>query len=236
MIEKIRISLWDIFTFYLSGFLVALLVTGHSLVFKLIAFADVKNFIIGLSVTTSLFVIPFGLTLVGLLLEPVSNYFDKYILHPLWVKAIPEKDKHKPEEELLKKEIRENYLGKINGKINNPYHICKEYVETKQLSTTFMVFLSRYGFYRNISFLFFVSGVTDLFISSSWKVGFAIMIIWLILAWTAKKRAQDFYSYLSPNVYRCFLIDKAFDNLEKKKRSIMQHVNFTGILTNNLAI
>jgi len=217
MIEKIKISLWDIFTFYFSGFLVAALVTGHTLVFKLITLADVKDFLIGLSFTTSLFVIPFGLTLVGLLLEPVANYFDEYILHPLWVKTIPEKDKHKTEEEVLAKEIRENFLGKLNGKIENPYPICKEYVETKQLSTTFMVFLSRYGFYRNVSFLFFVSGVTDLFISSSWKVGFVILIIWLILAWTAKKRAQDFYSYLAPNVYRCFLIDKAFDNLEKKE-------------------
>ena len=217
MIEKIRISLWDIFTFSFSGFLVAALVTGHTLVFKIITLADVKDFLIGLPVTTSLFVIPFGLTLVGLLLEPVANYFDKYILHPLWVKAIAEKDKHKTEEKVLEKEIRENFLGKLNGKIENPYPICKEYVETKQLSTTFMVFLSRYGFYRNVSFLFFVSGVTDLFISSSWGIGVGILIIWWILAWTAKKRAQDFYSYLAPTVYRCFLIDKAFDNLEEKE-------------------
>ena len=144
MIEKIRISLWDIFTFYFSGFLVTALVTGHTLVFKLIALADVKVFLSGLSVTTSLFVIPFGLTLVGLLLEPVANYFDEYILHPLWVKVITEKDKHKTEEKMLAKEIRENFLGKLNGKIENPYPICKEYVETKQLSTTTFTHIFNY--------------------------------------------------------------------------------------------
>jgi len=99
-------------------------------------------------------------------------------------------------------------LGSLNGKIENPYAICKEYVETKHLSTTFMVFLSRYGFYRNCAFLALFYGISAAVLSSGLLEGSGNLILGFFLSFVFKCRAEDFYSYLAPSIYRAFLIDK----------------------------
>jgi len=147
------------------------------------------------------------LTAIGMLYEPIANYFDK-LINLFWFKIFPEKKKHKDEENALKELIRSRYLGGLGQDISNPYHLCKEYVETKQLSTTFMVFLSRYGFYRNASFLALASTALSLYHLGFNLAGIGFAVLFLGLAAVMKRRAEDFYSYLAPCVYRCYLIDK----------------------------
>ena len=77
-----------------------------------------------------------------------------------------------------------------------------------------MVFMSRYGFYRNVAFLCVVSAILDGWLITSSKHAILSTILWIMGAWVFKKRAEDFYSYLAPNVYRSFLIDKAFGKSE----------------------
>lgn len=211
MIEKVRVSLWDIFTFFLSGLILAMwgvLYLSFSTQITLhIFFKELST----IPASISLFLIPLALTAIGMLFEPIANYFDKFI-NLFWFKLFPAKTKHKEEEIALKELIRARYLGDLTNDISNPYHLCKEYVITNQLSTTFMIFLSRYGFYRNISFLAAVTAVMSAYHLGFNYQGIGATALFLFVGIIMKRRAEDFYSYLAPCVYRCYLIDKALNN------------------------
>lgn len=208
MIEKVRVSLWDIFTFFLTGLLAALAASALLISYGLIDFSEVTKNISKIPSAISIVAAPLVFTLLGMLLEPPSNYLDKYVLSRILFWASAPKEKHSAEEEILRKEICDRYLGSLIGKVSNPYQICKEYVETRQLSTTFMVFLSRYGFYRNCAFISVATGVTAMLLSSTICTGAIALASGLMVAGIFKRRAEDFYSYLAPAIYRAFLIDK----------------------------
>jgi hypothetical protein len=208
MIEKVRVSLWDIFTFFLSGLILAMWGAAYLVLTNKVTLSAFIQELSSVPASVSLFLAPLALTAIGMLYEPIANDFDK-LINTFWFKIFPEKKKHKDEENALKELIRTRYLGGLGQDISNPYHLCKEYVETKQLSTTFMVFLSRYGFYRNSSFLAVISAVLSSYHLGINLVGIEITFLFFVLAIILKCRAQDFYSYLAPCVYRCYLIDKA---------------------------
>jgi len=208
MIEKVRVSLWDIFTFFLSGLILVMWSVAYLVIANQVTLPLFIQELSAVPASVSLFLVPLALTAAGMLYEPIANYFDK-LVNVFWFKAFPAKKKHKEEELTLKELIRKRYLGDLAEDIANPYHLCKEYVETKQLSTTFMVFLSRYGFYRNASFLAVVSAAASIYHLGASFQGFMVTVFFLGIAITMKHRAEDFYSYLAPCVYRCYLIDKA---------------------------
>lgn len=208
MIEKVRVSLWDIFTFFLSGLILALWGVTYLILINKITLSVFFQDLSAVPAAILLFLAPLALTAIGMLYEPFANYFDK-LINLFWFKIFPEKKKHKDEEIALKGLILSRYLGGLGPDISNPYHLCKEYVETKQLSTTFMVFLSRYGFYRNASFLAAASTALSLYHLGFNLAGIGVSALFLCLAAIMKLRAEDFYSYLAPCIYRCYLIDKA---------------------------
>lgn len=208
MVEKIRVSLWDIFSFFLTGLLVTLVLAAFFIAYGPLTFKNAFDTLSTFPATITLFAAPLTFTLLGMAVEPFANYLDHYFLSYVLGWVSKPKQKHTKEESLLKEEIRTKYMGSLNSKIEDPYAICKEYVETKQLSTTFMVFLSRYGFYRNCAFVAVASGVGVFFLAKTWFLGVAGFFICLAVAAVFKRRAADFYSYLAPTVYRAFLIDK----------------------------
>jgi hypothetical protein len=208
MVEKIRVSLWDIFSFFLTGLLLALVITFFLTAHDVLSANALLDGLSKFPPAITIIIAPLTFTLFGMLIEPFANYFDKYVLKRTHRWTSKPKEKHTREEDILINEIRTNYMGSLNGKIENPYAICKEYVETKQLSTTFMVYLSRYGFYRNCAFISVASGICAQFLPITWWGRILILIFSLIAAGVFKRRAEDFYSYMAPTVYRAFLIDK----------------------------
>ena len=208
MVEKIRVSLWDIFSFFLTGLLVALVIAAFFVAYGPLTFNGAFSSLSSFPASITLIAAPLAFTLLGMIVEPFANYLDRYVLRYALGWASKPKQKHSAEESILKDEIRTKYMGSLNGKIENPYAICKEYVETKQLSTTFMVYLSRYGFYRNCAFVSVLSGIAILVLAPTWPLGFSGLLGGLVSAAVFKRRAEDFYSYMAPAVYRAFLIDK----------------------------
>lgn len=208
MIEKVRLSLWDVFSFFLSGFL------AIAVSFILSTFyrpGSTHALVDDLEKAPSALVIaaaPIVCTLLGLLIEPFANYFDRFVLNwIMWWTSRP-KEKYKEEEGILKDCILQNHLGPLTGSLANPYGFCKDYVEANQLGTNFMVFLSRYGFYRNCAFLSFACGIACFCLSSDREAGTLELAISYAISALFKRRAEDFYSLLAPTVYRAFLIDK----------------------------
>ena len=208
MVEKIRVSLWDIFSFFLTGLLATLVLVAFFVAYGGLTLKVLFDALSTFPAAITLIAVPLAFTLFGMVIEPFANYFDRYVLKYALGWVSKPKAKHSHEETLLKEEIRSKYMGSLNGKIDNPYAICKEYVETKQLSTTFMVYLSRYGFYRNCAFISVASGITTLFLASTWCGGVTALLFGVAASAVFKRRAEDFYSYMAPAVYRAFLIDK----------------------------
>jgi hypothetical protein len=207
MIEKIRISLWDVFTFFMTGFFVlvcfSIVVPSSGLLVEPMLYFDK----IGKLPTTFVIVVaPILLMLMGLLIEPVANYFERYFGNILYFWLNIKGDKEDENTAIMERYIKEEGLGDLSGKINKPYFLCKEYVETKQLSTTFMVFLARYGFYRNCCLITLVSGVYY-FANNSGLTAWVVLLSTYFFSALLKKRADEFYSYQAPAVYSAFLID-----------------------------
>jgi hypothetical protein len=69
-----------------------------------------------------------------------------------------------------------------------------------------MVFLARYGFYRNCSFIVMFTGIFAFMEANG-----CTAVTWLIVAYFCsgllKKRADEFYSYQATAVYNAFLIE-----------------------------
>ena len=215
MIEKIRVSLWDIFTFFLSGLIIGVWGAAYFVLTNKITLHTFVQMLSSVSTAVFLFFAPLVLTAIGMLYEPIANYFDKltnFVWSKLFTKIRKSSKEKVKQEDLLRELIENEYLGEIGQRKLDTYHLCKEYVETKQLSTTFMVYLSRYGFYRNAFFISFVSAVLSLCHIGINFIGIVTTVLFLVLAIAMKCRAQDFFSYMAPTIYRCFLIDKALTN------------------------
>ncbi|MCM2286836.1 MAG: hypothetical protein NDI81_18790 [Desulfobacula sp.] len=213
MIEKIRISLWDLLTFFMSGFLFTLVIGFH--MYFLIGFPGLSPFEI--PAPFILFVFPITFTLIGMLLEPISNLCDRAILGPIWKVINPKSQKlNKEEAESLEKTIKDILYNEHKIKVDSIYHFCKDYIEQKQANTNFMVFLARFGFYRNVAFICFFSAVGTPFVFSIGYIEWIIVTGWLFLLFLFKKRSNEFYSYLAPTVYRCFLGCQLREKIDKK--------------------
>lgn len=209
MIEKVRVSLWDIFTFFMTGLLASLCVAALALYASVFSIRELSSCLSTIPASITLVAAPLAFTLIGMLIEPVANYADRYILkHALGWATTPKADARKAEEDILKQEIRARYLGRMGDKIENPYQICKDYVEYKQLSTSFMVFLARYGFYRNCTFISIATGLAAVWLSATVCDMVLALVISLLAAIVFRRRAEEFYSYQAPAIYRAFLIDK----------------------------
>jgi hypothetical protein len=209
MIEKVRVSLWDIFTFFMTGLLASLAAAAFAVYAGPMTAMELLSGLAKVPASITLVAVPLAFTLFGMLIEPLANYVDRYVFkYALSWATTPRPGARKTEEDLLKQEIRARYLGELGAKVENPYQLCKDYVEYKQLSTSFMVFLARYGFYRNCAFISIASGVVAAGQSTT-ACGAIVSLIASILAVIVfRRRAEEFYSYQAPAIYRAFLIDK----------------------------
>ncbi len=215
MIEKIQISLWDLFTFFLSGFLLFAFVVGHLVIFSNLSMQGIWNALLQVPASVSLFVFPMGFLLFGILLEPLANYFDRLVNY-FWLKVFPE-DELQREQESLVSIIKEKHLPSFGIVTDNPYHFCKDFVEAQKVSSTYMVFMSRFGFYRNVAFLSFVSAIVDLFFISNILAAISISFLWLFLWAIYRKRSADFYGYLAPSIYRNFIIAMSISDKDETR-------------------
>lgn len=201
MIEKIQVTLWDLFTFFFVGIfgilcILGLLIqhgsTGYIQVLGLVG--NYNAFI--LSVAGVVFPV-----LLGMLIEPMANYTDKWIFNYLYAFLPRENPREWSDVKVVINEITTCGIGKLNNKLDDPYHLCKEAILATSAHSTFMIYLSRYGFYRSISFITFTTGLL-LAVMAIDSAGFAciLVVITFIVTGVFKFRADQFYSYQLPAV------------------------------------
>ena len=200
MIEKIRIELWDIFVYFVTGIIVIInfYLIDKTVVQKLIYLVNELNIH---SVIVLIFVIIIPLV-IGYLIEPFANIYGKAIYPFFWFKKIKNwGEKIEKQLPLIKKKIPD-----INED-DNIYHYCLNYITQKNIMSPSMAFLSKFGFYRNLSLIFFLNFLYCIYliftVSHYYLIAFFIL---LFLSQFYYYRSLQFYNHLTQTVYQNFLI------------------------------
>jgi hypothetical protein len=212
MIEKIKLSLWDILTFFITGVLILILIKYYGFFNKyesVFGASDIFNGIYYLIITYT----------IGVIYEPLSNLIFKFVFSKLYSKLLWcgyfKKQLYERDEvylPLVKKIIKDKF--NLDGEKIDYYQIAKLSVLQNGKPNTFMTFLSRYGFYRNLTslaffnfFLFVIFKFDSLNIFCSIFILLFIALFHLLLYY----RAKDFYYYAGNEVYRNFIINNSND-------------------------
>ncbi|GAB3371513.1 hypothetical protein GCM10027431_20470 [Lysobacter rhizosphaerae] len=207
MVEKIRLSLWDVFTFFMVGFL-AILAATALLSLRITGFHDsLFSALKAAPAALSLSALAVACTLLGMLIEPFANFVNRYFLSKIFAWNRVSSDL-KSDDAVIRDFVAQNCLGALSGKIQNPYHLCKDYVEYKQSGPTVMIFLSRFGFYRSCAFIALTIGVAASVTATTCLEAAIALISGLMVAGVLKRRGDEFYSYMAPAVFRAFALDK----------------------------
>lgn len=212
MFDKIRLTLWDIYTFFITGIVIWSAVIFYSYLFHIHLLRDFASnnlqSLLGFNLLTILTMILFVIS--GLVFEPFSNYLHRSLLDVSFKKIYMRNNRSKKESierEVFEKKIISYYQTEIGIKVE-PYQIVKEYVDMKQINNSWMTFLSRFGFYRNLSSLTFLFGlILTLEVGVLWQKALWFGIC-LFMSYIFYSRAKEFYSYMAPSIYRSFLNER----------------------------
>jgi len=212
MIEKLKITLWDVLSLWILG--VAIIIDFKILTdLKFIpSFASVPQMLCWEN-------IPFLVILtyiIGALFEPVSNWifdgsfgvdnlYKKFFFSKMEDESNYFKNNFQPK---LKDMIKKIYDVDLSG--SYIYHFAKDYILENELGTTFMSFLSKYGFYRSITVLLLFNIVVLLVnVQYSFQhpvIYFSVLLILFFLSLFSYKRAKEFFLFMGRTVFNNFVI------------------------------
>ena len=213
MIENIKISLWDFGVYFITG---ALLIFTAIFYFpeKTEYLKNTAVLIDGDSAKAVFYaIITYA---VGLMFEPIGNYFSKFFLDST-IRKIPRINS----QEVMRQE-QDEYYEMVKKIIEKKYSIIGDKVEYYQIAKTevlrsdstnkFMTFLGNYGFYRNLSVIVLINLILFLF---SWDYALdyknilaiiGISLIFLIVHFIFYRRGREFYYYSGNEIYKNFLV------------------------------
>lgn len=212
MIRKIDISLWDIIVTFGSGILFLILIVIHLLFLRVLTPSEI---LIMMDIPSSFLVI-LGLPLIfvaGLLLDAISITLGDFFVEPVFKMTEDSKEIEK-----LTEIIKEKYIKpeepEVSENIEKPFHWAKDYLIQNQIETNYMVFLSKFGFYRNVAFILFLNALIFLiyFFISGFELKFmATFVVSLFAGVLFSLRSKKFYGYVGMTVLRNYLIAKSRD-------------------------
>ncbi len=200
MIEKTKLSLWDFFVSALSGFAIMLSILIHCLIKGKIKLEEIFNSHPSLITVGSILTF----ILAGLLLEPLANYITKLLTTCPFKYAKLFRFKNWDDE--IKSFERKACEYVPEGIEGSTYEYCKNWLLLNTIDNSYMPFLSKYGFYRSMFFIFLLNGICTLIIykcSSSKTV--LISSSMFVMALVYLHRCGDFYRHMSATVYLQFI-------------------------------
>jgi len=208
MFEKGKLSFWDIGTYLMIGCFSFIIIIGYlflefGLPLKkwLIDFKDFSGSVVIL--------LPIIFILLGMLIEPLANTVAKYVEKIPFLAPKENKNKNKLIE-LISKSLPDEYQDK-----DNPYRFCKAIVELKSPNSNHEIFLSRFGFYRSLSFIFISITILNLFLLNYCSL-LASSILSISLSVIFLKRSQTFLVHMSNSVFYNYIALVYGDSIIKK--------------------
>lgn len=215
MLEKIKVSLWDIAVYFLTGVL---------LIFTIMYFFPekitvVKNNILLIEEESVRAVFYAVVTYaVGFMFEPFSNYFCRFFIDKSCLgKLYFGESKEKFEAE------QNRYYELTKGIVDSKYSVLSDDVEYYQIAKTeversgtpnkFMTFLGNFGFYRNLSVIALVNlclVIYSYILNRHSTIEFVFSIIILITSHIIfYRRGKEFYYYSGNEIYKNFIISNS---------------------------
>lgn len=201
--EKIKLSLWDTFAFISSSIVLHLAFVVNELLLngKMTEFSEnldvlpILDGYIWLVLCISYFL------LTGMIFEPVAN-----IVYDWIYKLVGSKNYYNEEElsemaEFIKKDIFQTKGFLIKG---NPFHFVKDSLIDTGHASLFLVFLSKYGFYRSCAVTFLFVSFRNMFVFNC--ASLLSLGAFLALAVICYRRTKQFYDYQAPTLYRTYLM------------------------------
>tara|TARA_R100000656_G_scaffold58224_1_gene45463 strand:- start:3969 stop:4610 length:642 start_codon:yes stop_codon:yes gene_type:complete len=194
MIEKGKLSFWDVGTYLMIGFLssvcaVAYLFWGRSFDFSV--YIELLKSISGVLIV----ILPIWFLLLGMFVEPIANIACKWLEKAPLLK--PRKSHHQESVvRLISKLLPDEDIRK-----DNPYRFCKSVVELKCPNSNHEVFLARFGFYRSLGFIFFLSTFMSFIVLGFGCGSTFVAFVCAILGVVFLKRSQIFLNHMSDAVY-----------------------------------
>ncbi len=198
MIRKFNLSLWDLYTTFLSGILALIFVAAHVLVlngFK------VSNELLNLDarfVSLLLISIPI-MFLVGMMVDALAIFVEDMDLKKVIPHMHEEANRGKLENYVSKK-----YIQKENP--IDPYFMCKDYLEQQQLETPVMAFLGKFGFYRAAAFVFFLNAFITLYIYGIQYGTLLISALLFVVGSILMTRSAAFYRHTGRAVFTNYIV------------------------------
>jgi hypothetical protein len=208
MKDILKLSLWDAFAFYVSGAAIILNIVSHLLLYDQISMKLISqvptSFMAVLAVVVPL--------LAGLLFEPFANVVGGFFF---WVmvggrgrlgltqffKPDPTNDPNS----VMQAEIRSGIPQQIRENMN-AFHWAKDFMAQEKIANSYMTFISKFGFYRNMACLAFVNALFIIpFYGSSTKTIF-VFLLFSVAGMTYAWRCRMFASHLSDPIYRHYLV------------------------------
>ena len=210
MFEKIRVSIWEWFVYFLSGFLGLISIVVS---FNLNGDINIYTYIDKVR-GVDIFILILLLILIGKLIEPFANLFDKAISYLakkcVFISAILGDSSNNK----WMKEITDQYVPLIKKKVPEEFSSdefvfrwAKDFLIQQDLNSDGLIFLTRYGFYRSVAFILFSTGVVYMVNNENFIVG----LILIVASFVYRFRSGNFYVHLNQSVYNNFLVAKYID-------------------------
>ncbi len=205
MIEKVKLGVWDYFAYLMTGATVLLIAVMHCVLKGMVSLEQILE----IPATTLVALLLIALLLLGMLVEPIAN---------LLYKLIENKPKKWRNELSLKKwdeqiKSMESEARKYvpEGIQDTPFPFAKNWVLNNGYSLEFQAFLSKYGFYRSITFVFALNAIVSVVVH--WMCwGLAGLILNALLAILFYYRASVFYRHISVSIYNQFIQGKMLES------------------------
>ncbi|MDQ8209094.1 hypothetical protein QEH52_16330 [Coraliomargarita sp. SDUM461003] len=213
MTQHLKLSLWDAFAFFLSGWTVCVSVYIH----VALLYPNANENLSKLPPATlgfAAFLVPL---IVGLLFEPIGNKLGDLVL---WIggrlRSLGGKMckyiKPTTRNCLLVEQAKNSIPSQLSEAVN-PYHWAKDYLSQEKIETPYMAFMSKFGFYRNVGALLLINAILIPCLHGLGTAEKILSLSMLPLSVLYFVRSQRFYRNIGDSTFRNYAI-----LLDRKKR------------------
>lgn len=193
MIDNGKLSLWDVFNNLSIGLIVFIIIFVSVCYYFNFDYFKIFELVSKFSAVLVV-IVPILFLCLGMIVDAFSNRFSRYQCLILRIE-----NKFSREKSELKAKVRQVTPEKVSEKLM--YRYCKAYVSQNCKNNNIEVFLARFGFYRNISFIFFLTSVVIAFYTQ--VIIFSLLL--LMLSRILMNRSLHFLSLMESEVYYGYL-------------------------------
>lgn len=106
--------------------------------------------------------------------------------------------------------IEEKYMEKELKGLIEPGFWCKNFLVQNGIETPILVFLSKYGFYRSMAFIFYLNFFIVVSYAFIYGLNFSLFVLTLlfslVIGIVCTKRSKKFYSHMNRTTFVNYLI------------------------------